>query len=276
MSLQPSLALGAGGVPYVAWREQVEGISPIGQYYRGPLAATRSGNSILSQAVTIPLTMTAPTLSFLYQTRGQFAPGASSFRVAVDEGVTSTTLFSTTTTATTWSHRWLDLAPWAGKGITVTFEAHQVAGLSSSAAYLDEVSLGSVYPDLWLRAQPAQGNPGQPLTLTISLGNRGPIAASSVRLTDTLPAGLSFVNANLVPLSTSPLVWDIGDLPAASGPVTLTIEVLAPDQVDLRRPLTNTASIAAATGEIETLNNTVQTQLDISHRIYLPVITASY
>ena len=43
--------------------------------YAGPVYAPQTGDSAISQAMTIPVTMTAPTLSFLYQLGGASAAG---------------------------------------------------------------------------------------------------------------------------------------------------------------------------------------------------------
>ena len=269
-SVQPAIAIGAGMAPHVIWRDSIGSI--VHTFYRGLAPTVVDGDSFLSQVVTVPVTLPAPTLSFLYQTRGQFSPGGSSLAVRIGNGQATTTIYSTTNVTTVWTHRWLDLSAWAGQTVTLTFAVHQAAGPTASAAYLDEVALGSVYPDLWVEQAAAQARPGEPLTLTITYGNRGPVAAGSARLTATLPVSISFMGAVPLPLSTSPLVWDLGDLPASSGPLTITLAALAPDVVDFSRPLTSTVAIGALTAEMETQNNTSVVRLDVSYRLYLPLI----
>lgn len=248
-----------------------------GIYYMGPAPAERTGDSSIAQTVTVPIPMSTPTLSFLYQLRGASAASGSWFNVQVDNGITATTLFSTTTSTNDWTHRWFDLTPWAGQTVTVTFNIHQTASYPFAWAYLDEVSIGSAYPDLWVTKDGPIARPaGEQIVYAIAYGNRGGAAASGVRITDTLPTELSFVDASPPPVTTLPLIWEVGDVPAKSGPFTITVTATVDPAAPLFTTLTNTASIGAVSPELETFNNTAQAATFIGHRIYLPVVMKGY
>lgn len=76
-----------------------------------------------------------------------------------------------------------------------------------------------VLPDLWVsKTGPAEAGLGDGVTFELAYGNRGSGAAPSARLTDTLPAGLSYVSA-MPPASViggRTLVWDLGRVPAGA------------------------------------------------------------
>ena len=97
------------------------------------------------------------------------------------------------------------------------------------------------------------------LVYTISVTNFGPSSASSVVVTDTLPAGVTFVSASGSGANNAGLVnWSLGAL-AAGQSSNLTVTVIAPAS----GTLTNIASVGSPTGDTNILNNTTP-----------PVITA--
>ena len=93
--------------------------------------------SVLSQALVIPADMTKPTLSFDYR-----LAGTGYFSVTLVSTQT-TTLFSTTANVNNWTHAWVDVSPWVGKSVTVTFAAIVQTPATELRLYLDDVSLGS-------------------------------------------------------------------------------------------------------------------------------------
>jgi len=184
---------------------------------------------------------------------------------------------STTTNTDVWTHRWFDLPPWAGQAITLTFNLHQTAGDPIRWVYLDEVTLGSAYPDLWVSKDGPIARPaGEQVIYAITYGNRGGALASGVHITDTLPTELSFIDASVPPVTTLPLVWEVGDVPAKSGPFTITVTATVDPAAPLFTTLTNTVSIEAVSPELETFNNTAQVATFIGYRIYLPVLMRGY
>jgi uncharacterized repeat protein (TIGR01451 family) len=272
----PQLAVDAGGTVHAVWSGYASGNHGI--FYVGPATVGQTCDFSITQAITVPITMSTPTLSFLYQLKGASPTSGSWFNVQVDNGITATTLFSTTASADDWTHHWFDLTTWAGQAITLTFNLHQTAGDPIRWVYLDEVTLGSAYPDLWVsKGGSITARPGEQAVYTISYGNRGGAAASGVRITDTLPAELTFVTANLLPITATPsLVWDGGDLSAKSGSFTIVVTATVAPTVPLASTLTNTVAIEAISPELETFNNTTQAVTFIGYRIYLPMIIKAY
>ena len=86
---------------------------------------------------------------------------------------------------------------------------------------------------------------------TISVTNRGPASASSVVVTDTLPAGVTFVSASGSGATNNGVVsWSLGTL--TNNQVTnLILTVTAP----LTGTLTNVASVSSPTGDPNLTNN---------------------
>ncbi len=263
-----ALVVSPEGEPHILW-------TSTSLYYVTLAPAAATGPSQLSQTLTLTPSLEAPVLSFLYQMNGANPAAGSGFSVQVSDGISSTTLLSTTANSPDWQHAWFDLSPWLSQTITLTFQARQVQGYPAVAVYLDEVSLGSSYPDTWvqLMGSPVSAQPGQQVTLLLQYGNRGGALASGVGIDLTLPDGLTFLDASLPPSSTAgqALHWDVGDLPARgeSGAITLTVEIdsAAPRAVDLEI----TAGITASR-ELETANNSAHFILFTGARLFMPII----
>ncbi|MCI0576533.1 MAG: hypothetical protein L0332_06220 [Chloroflexi bacterium] len=271
-SYLPRIAIDYSGSVHIAWLDDSTGDGDL--YYRGPAVTSVSGDSILTQVVTIPLTITSPSLSFLYQLGGTLSNNGSQLVAEVDDGNTTTSLLSLTgSTGTGWAHGRADLSSWSGQSVTLTFRLEQAANAPLAWAYLDEVSLGSTYPDLWVQGANAAALPGEQVTFLLTYGNRGGAAAGGTLITGTLPAGLTFVSASPPPVATSPnLVWNVGNLPAGSGPLTIAVTVMVNASVPPFTNLTIPFTIGQAGPELETANNSVAVIVFASRRIYLPLI----
>lgn len=241
-------------------------------YYAGSGWAETAETITLTQAITLPITMSTPTLSFLYQVDGLEGNTASHLTIELDNGVTITPLLALTENSRRWQQQTVDVTPWAGQTVSLTFRLEQAASAPLVWFFLDDVSIGAAHSDVWVTTRPTIGLPGEQITQTLIYGNRGGAVSTGTRLTYTLPAELSFVSASIPPLSTSPLVWELGDLPAKSQPSTLSVVVqILPTAVPFTT-LTNTAVIHPIDSELETLNNNTQGQTFIGRRLYLPVI----
>src|SRR5436305_649726 len=96
-----------------------------------------------------------------------------------------------------------------------------------------------------VKIAPATVSATSNLTYTISVTNFGPSIATSVVVTDTLPATVTFVSASGNGVNNSGVVsWSLGSL--ASGQVSnLTVVVTAPASGSL----TNMASVSSATSD---------------------------
>ncbi len=263
------LAVDDNGYGHIVWAAE----SDIYYVYAGPSFARQTGDSYIAQAVSVPVTPSTPVLSFLYQLGGTSAANNTWFSVQVDNGLSATTLFSSTDNTGGWTHRWFDMSPWASQTVTLTFNVHETAGRPVAWAYLDEVTVGPAYPDLWVHKNPVAALPGQQAILTLAYGNRGGAAAHGVRITDTLPAELTFIAASPPPLTTTPaLVWEAGDLAAKSNSFTLVVTATVDPTAPLWSSFTNIASIGATSPELETANNQASAIVFVGRRTYLPLV----
>lgn len=238
------------------------------------LQAPLAGSSSLAQTLTLPPALAAPTLSFYYQLLNPTAGAGDDFVVAVETGSGSTTVFTATAPTAGWTHRWVDLSPWAGQTITVRFTARRAtAGADATAATVDEVTIGSAHPDLWINGVSGSALPGRQFQLDLSYGNRGGVAASAAHVTLQLPPELTFVSAIPAPVATTPaLRWNLGTAAAQSGPQSIRVTVLVAALAPPGSTLMATASIASDTTELELANNTSQAAVFAGSRGYLPVI----
>jgi uncharacterized repeat protein (TIGR01451 family) len=269
----PRLAVDGSGAAHVVWEDNSLGNMEI--YYAEPLRAEAGGDSQLVQAVAIPADAVNPTLSFLYRLEGTPEDETNWFEVQLQEGSNTTTLFSTASSAGNWSHRWFDLAPWQGKTISLRFNVHQTPGRLPVWAYLDEVTMGSAYPDTWISKHGATtAPPGWQVTYIVHYGNRGGVPAPAARITDTLPAEVQFLAAEPPPNTVTPseLVWEAGDLLPASGPAVIVVKAAVRPEVAGFTLFTNAAAISAATPEIEIENNAAHVSTRVAYPLYLPVI----
>ncbi len=265
----PQLLVDHSGIPHALWRAHVGGYSVL---HAGPDSLTAAGEATLSQVVQVPAAELAPTLSFLY-IFGAVSPTANSLEVLVDDGASPAVVFSSTTGADTWTHRWVDLTPWAGRSVTLRFRLAEWVGNLPAWAYIDEVTIGSAHPDTWVsRSGQRAAPPGAQIVQTILYGNRGGATASSVYVTLQLAPELAFVSADPPPSATAPeLRWNVGDLAARSDPVAIHVTLqLAPSAKPFSTVLT-TATLASDTAEIEQANNAAQAGTFVGYLVYLPV-----
>ncbi|MCA9873867.1 MAG: hypothetical protein KC441_09435, partial [Anaerolineales bacterium] len=239
----------------------------------GPARVLQDSVWAMSQVISIPADMETPLLSFFYSYNSLFVDEQNSFDILLDDGQV-TRLLKQTQVVTGWQHQWFDLSPWKGQVVTLIFRLQQKQQTPNTWAFVDDVSLGTTHPDLWVSGSSTSGLPGEIIEHTLVYGNRGGAVASGAVLTYTLPAELSFISASPPPVSTSPLVWTLEDVPAKSGPATLSVLLqISPTAVPYST-LHSTAFIQPAyTGvELETLNNYAEGETVISRFIYLPLI----
>ena len=219
------------------------------------------------------LQLVPPALSFLYQHWGLSDAPGNRFVVQVDDGDGETAVFETDDANGEWTHQWIDMSPWLGQTVTIKFSVLQEADEPYSWTYLDEVTIGSSYPDIWVLYSDEIGLPNELVSFDIGYGNRGGALAEGVQIMVVLPPELAFVEAFPAPTAVSPtLVWDIGDLSAKSNPFSITVTSrLSPSSI-LFDVISTTASIDLSNSELEKLNNLAEGTLLVSSKIYLPVV----
>lgn len=269
----PQITVDAGGGVHIAWTSQTSAEPYETEiHYRGPQYSSLNIDSVMRQEITVPLTITAPTLSFVSRLGGVFPQNESGFSLIIDDGSTQTDLQVFHDSSPVWNHTWADLTPWVGQTISVTFALHQVVGEPLTWMHLDEVSIGSAHPDVWVDVSNMNGAPGQQKMQRITYGNRGGAVADGMVMTYTLPAEMTFVSASIPPVSTNPLVWHLDDLPAKSDAYTLEVTVMIAPSAPGFTYLTTTAVINTADTELEHLNNQAEGRLYTAAFTYLPVI----
>src|SRR5262249_22827997 len=125
-------------------------------------------------------------------------------------------------------------------------------------------------------AQPNPAIAGQPLTYTITITNAGPSTATSVKITDTLPASVQFASGHTSDAGncagTTTIVCSFGSPVPLAGVATATI-VVTPTAAGT---LTNTATVGAAETDLNGGNNSVtQVMSAVQQADLLVVKTAS-
>lgn len=226
----------------------------------------------IAQAVTLPLTLTSPGLSFLYR----FAAGAPGetpvLTVTVDSGEGVNVLLTRShTIGEEWMHVWHSMTAWTGKTITLAFALESAEG--AAQLLLDEVSLGSAAPNLWTALNlPPNAGPGSTAAFEVAYGNGGGGFAAGNMLTVTLPAGMSFVSADPAPVSAAPvLVWALTDMAGQTGQMSIQITATMEASSTLGSPLTVTAGIRTTTRELELANNDTSAVALLAYRAFAPV-----
>lgn len=246
--------------------------SGFGQYYHSTPAA-EDGTAVLSQTVTIPADMPSPTLAFMFRPVGDTFGDDSGAEVWVTSGVT-TTVVPLQADSSAWTHEWIDMASWAGQTITLAFRLTQAAGDPRVSLGLDDVSLGSAYPDVKVvgLGDPT-ALPGEPVTFYLYPANQGSVLAEQVVMTATLPAELTFLSAT-VPVSVTGnlLVWNVGNITAVSAASPLVFTAMVDESTPLMTLLTVPFIVTTTTPEVEVGNNIGQLNLFVGHRAYLPVV----
>lgn len=264
------LAVESNGRVHAGWFDGPNDIKDL--YYATSVSIQQADDAMLSQEITVPAAPAHPGLSFLYRLGDVSNSGGNSFSVEVRSETDTRTLLSTDADTRNWTHRWFDLQSWAGQTVTLTFTLHQASGQKSAWAYIDEVTVGSTYPDSWVhQSSRSAALPGQQVVQTITFGNRGAVAASNARVTLQLPPELTFVSADPTPSAAAPaLRWDVGDLAAGDGPQVILVTLQVAPSAAVGATLITTANIASDTSEPEQANNTAQGTTFVGHRAYLP------
>ncbi|HNT55448.1 MAG TPA: hypothetical protein PKG95_12085, partial [Anaerolineaceae bacterium] len=257
------IAIDESGQPQFIYQEGANVIHQTRLIY-----APQSGSSLLKQTVLVPAG--DPYLSFMYATSGLGSPNVQ-LKVSVMQSGETTEVFATSPDIPfKWKHAVIDLSPWAGHSVTLGFSATQTLGQLRTAYFIDEVSIGTGYTDIWVHGAAGEARPGETLAVQIHYGNRSMVAAGASSLTLTLPAGLSLLEANPPADEPGGTTWTIGTIPAyANGLITLNLEV-APE-VPLFTALVGDVSLTTG-AELETANNHGQLLVRVGNYLFLPLV----
>jgi uncharacterized repeat protein (TIGR01451 family) len=135
-------------------------------------------------------------------------------------------------------------------------------------------------PDLTISQQVSGGrNPGDAVTITLTVQNVGNATAAGVTVTDILPAEVedeaySASFAGITKQTGTTFVWDLPNLAAGfSGAITITGQMS--NSLPPGFSLANTATVATSTAESTTANNS-STAVIGTHYQYLPLILNQY
>jgi hypothetical protein len=166
------------------------------------------------------------------------------------------------------------MSPWAGQTVTVTLKLTQPSGNPPVHLVLDDVTLGSAYPDTWVKGTgPGSALPGETVVLQLEYGNNGRVLAVDGELVISWPESLTFVSASVTPtVGVDTLTWNVGDLAAESEPVTIVVTATVDPAIAYFETIDLPVSLSSATSEVEQQNNEVTLTLLIAHRALLPVI----
>ena len=237
-------------------------------------APLSSGSTVLTQTLSIPAGMTHPILSFFYQLKDASLANGGEFNVQVTHGADTSTLWSTTQNTAGWLQRSLDLQAFAGQEISLRFSLDLAAGQLPAYALIDDVTLGTANPDLWVSdAGSTIALPGTTFTLVLAYGNRSLVPANGSQLTLTLPDQLTFISADTAPsgITGQVLSWDIATLDGQSSAILHITVSLAGDAAPFNT-LSVLAAIQAAPTELEQANNSYEIPLFIGTKVYTPFV----
>lgn len=272
-SQKPCLNLDQDNRLHIIWqdgyKDQDTNIPQI--YHTAQRLAETSEDLSYSQSISLPVNITNTVISYVYQLTNSAANDGVGLFVEVTDSNNTTTIASHVVDDK-WAHNWVNLNNWIGKRITVTFRLHLEAGLPLPQVYLDDLSVGSAHPDVWVTGTNNNAILGDNAMFIITYGNRGGAPAPGTLLTMTLPVEITFSETNLTPISTDPLVWDIGTLPAKSEPITFVVTGTINANTPTFTTSTSIVKVSTSSEELETLNNTVEIATYIGRYSYLPII----
>ncbi len=136
---------------------------------------------------------------------------------------------------------------------------------------LAQTDLGIVKTD-----SPNPAVAGQQLTYTLQATNYGPSNATAVTVSDTLPAGVTFVSATASQGTTNftngVLTVDVGNLADGAGATTTVLVTIAPGTTGV---LTNTATITGNEPDPNLANNTSTVTTQVNAQADLAIVKAA-
>lgn len=203
------LASSGAGQLALAWLDDPSNSSTL--RVRTSVLAAGAGSGAISQLVSIPADLHAPTLSFMYRLQGATPANGTQLQVEVGQGPSAQTVFSATQSVD-WTAAWVDLSPWAGQTISVTLRLAQAPNQVPAQLALDDIALGAWLTPVISGTTPAvPGLPGASRQLTIHGANF--LATPAVRLGTTALSNVVWVNATtlqaMLPAGVRPGRYDL-------------------------------------------------------------------
>ncbi len=271
----PQTLIDSHDVPQMVW----PGGYPHCDIFHARLGASQTGDSTLSQRVTIPADMNSPTLSF--DAMVKYAPNSRPHRLEIGvqtEDGQNTTILTLGDVSSDWTHHWVDMSRWQGQTITLTLNMPQEKDTPISWATVDDISLGSgAYPDLWVSAMDvACPVMTQTLSLDIRYGNRSQDAAHGATVTYTLPMSTSLQSANPAPSGDTGdrVWWDVGNIsPGQQGTIHVTLNM--PPDSQPGDVFTGGLSIKGREVDVYPDDNAQDVDLFVEgHQLRLPLVLA--
>jgi uncharacterized repeat protein (TIGR01451 family) len=262
-----AVGLGPGGVAHL--------INIVTGSSRHATLSLLGGESTLAQTITIPTEMTDPYLSFVYRMAGASPALNTGLTINVSADDETVVLAQIQENVSDWTQVSLPLADWVGETITLTWDVPQPVLALPVSVWLDDVTVGSAHPDVWLTPLPRQAAlPGETVSYQLVYGNQGGAAATAATITLPLPPDLLFVSATPAPtINGSSLIWEVGNLPAFSTAETIELTLTVAEQAPLFTTLATTAVIGTPDLELELLNNERPLRLFVGREQYLPIIS---
>jgi large repetitive protein len=121
--------------------------------------------------------------------------------------------------------------------------SNPISTTASNSLYVNVPATAIAAFTLEKTASAVQVAPGANITYTLSYNNYGGATASNVVITDTLPAGMTYVSSTDSGAESSGTVtWNIGSV-AASGTATVSVTVTTDNPFESTNPSSNTAQI---------------------------------
>jgi uncharacterized repeat protein (TIGR01451 family) len=266
----PNLAVGPEGRIGMVYYQYGQAI-----YFVEQTAADQSGDASVSQTVIIPNTISAPTLSFYYIKQGGSTQASTGFSAILHTSSGEVSLLTPQAATPDWTFKTVDMSKYSGQTVDVEFTIHQDAGGLPAWALIDDVTLGSAHPDLWVTSTNARGRPGDTVAFDVACGNRGGAPAANARLTFSLPAGLTLVSADPVPTSQSGsnLTWALGNLAPKSEGCAIHLTAQIAPAVKIPHTLAAAVKITTSSTELEVENNVIHPTVDVPRYLtYVPSV----
>jgi uncharacterized repeat protein (TIGR01451 family) len=157
---------------------------------------------------------------------------------------------------------------------TVTSTTADPNPVNNSSTFTTNITGGSVDLAIVKTASAPPYGTGFPITWTIGVSNAGPAPAAGVVVTDTIPAGTSFVSATPTQgtcTGTSTVTCNLGTL-ASGGAASISLVLNLPATAG---PLSNVASVTSSNPDTNAVNNSSTSNITVIAAAAIPALSPS-